>query len=343
MPDKVGIPRALMYHYYYPCWETFFKELGYDVVLSKESNKKILETGVRLAVDDICLPFKVYYGHVLDIKDSVDYLFVPRFISLGKYNYVCPKFMGLPDMLKANIKDLPEIIEPVFDLRKHSIRPLRKIYGEIGKFLGKKFWKVERAYLKAIRRQKKFVNLQIQGYSVEDAIRMSEEDAIAKNFTINDNSNNKNEKYYLNNYNKKNLKIGVLGHSYILNDRYISMDILGQLKSMGIKVHTVEMFDELYLEKAASRQNKRVFWFFNRKVMGAAYHLFDSSEEIDGLIQVTAFACGPDSMVQELIDIKAKRKNISVLNLNLDEHSAEAGLITRLEAFIDLIERRKMA
>src|SRR5690554_4014161 len=98
---KIGIPRALMFHYYYPAWENFFQELGMEVILSPETNKKILDDGVKRAVDDLCLPFKVYYGHVLQLIDKVDYIFVPRLISLGDKNAVCPKFMGLPDMIRA--------------------------------------------------------------------------------------------------------------------------------------------------------------------------------------------------------------------------------------------------
>ena len=63
----IGIPRALMYHYYYPAWQAFFRELGQVVLLSPETNKEILDQGVKAAVDDICLPFKVYYGHVLSL------------------------------------------------------------------------------------------------------------------------------------------------------------------------------------------------------------------------------------------------------------------------------------
>ena len=74
--------------------------------------------------------------------------------------------------------------------------------------------------------------------------------------------------------------------------------------------------------------------------MGAAYYLFQE-KEINGIVQVTAFGCGPDSLVRELIDIKAKREGIPVLNINLDEHTGEAGILTRLEAFVDLIERRR--
>ena len=63
-------------------------------------------------------PLKCITAMSLVYADKVDCLFVPRFISLGKYNYICPKFMGLPDMLRANIEDLPELIDPVIDLRR---------------------------------------------------------------------------------------------------------------------------------------------------------------------------------------------------------------------------------
>lgn len=325
LSNKIGIPRALMYHYYYPLWRAFFEDLGFEVVLSSETNKGIVNQGVKLAVDDICLPFKVYYGHVLNLKKRVDYLFVPRFISLGEYNYVCPKFMGLPDMLKASIEDLPELIEPIVDLRK-GIFPLRRIAIEIGRKFNKSFWSIVRAYRNAKRTHRKFIDLQHEGIDTDDAINLS--------FTQNNNSiNNK----------LTGLNIVVLGHSYILNDKHISMNIIEHLRKMDANVSTVEMYEDNFLEDAASKQNKRVFWYFNRQVMGTAYHLLGKNQEIDGIIQVTAFACGPDSLVKELIDMRSKRRNISVLNINIDEHSGEAGLLTRLEAFVDLLERRKMA
>jgi len=325
----VGIPRGLMYHYYYPMWKAFFNELELELKLSPKTNKKIVNQGVKIAVDDICLPFKVYYGHVLELKDEVDYLFIPRFVSLGKNNYVCPKFMGLPDMIRANIKNLPKLIEPVIDLRK-GFMPVRKIAREIGDIFNKGFWEIERAYRKAIKLQNKFEKIQTEAKTFDDAINIVFNKQNKHTEQIDDNSQN-------------NLKIAVLGHAYIINDNFMSMDIIKHLGNMGIAVSTVEMYEHNSIEGAAALQNKKLFWYFNRKVMGTAYHLLLDDNDIDGIVQVTAFGCGPDSLVKELIDIKGKRNNISILNINIDEHSGEAGLITRLEAFVDLLERRKLA
>ncbi len=338
MSSKVGIPRALMYHYYYPMWKAFFDELDIEFKLSPNTNKKIINQGVKISVDDICLPFKVYYGHVLELKDKVDYLFIPRFVSLGNNNYVCPKFMGLPDMIRANIKGLPKIIEPVIDLRK-GFMPVRKIAREIGDIFNKGFWEVESAYRKAIKLQNKFEKIQTESITFDDAINIvfNEDNKINKLSNLNKHTEDTG-------YSEKNkLKIAVLGHAYIINDNYISMDIIKHLRDMGLDVSTVEMYEHSSIEGAAALQSKKLFWYFNRKVMGTAYHLLSENSDIDGIVQVTAFGCGPDSLVKELVDIKGKRNNVSILNINIDEHSGAAGLITRLEAFVDLLERRKLA
>lgn len=345
MSIKIGIPRGLMYYYYYPAWRVFFEELGLDVLLSPETNKGILDQGVRMAVDDICLPFKVYYGHVLSLKEKADYLFVPRFISLGNYNYVCPKFMGLPDILKASIDKLPELIEPVIDLRKGSF-PVRRIAREIGKNFTKSFWSIEKAYRKGRQAYRKFVQLQVEGIDNREAMELVlEENNKRRSSILGKRDRGVTEEGSAIGENKiekkdKGINIGVIGHSYLLNDPYISMKIIEHLREMGANIFTVEMHDHELLEKAASVQNKQSFWYFNRQVMGAAYHLL-REKRIHGLVQVTAFGCGPDSMIKELIDIKGKRNKLAILNVNLDEHSGEAGLLTRLEAFMDLIERRE--
>lgn len=104
---KVGIPRGLFYYYFFPLWCDFFHNLGAEVVLSQPTNKKILNRGVSLAVDEACLPVKLFYGHVVDLADKVDYLFLPRLVSTAQKEYICPKFMGLPDMIKAADIKLP--------------------------------------------------------------------------------------------------------------------------------------------------------------------------------------------------------------------------------------------
>ena len=104
---KIGIPRALFFYCYYPLWRAFFENLGLEVVLSPETNKAILDDGIRTTLSEACLPVKVFFGHALAIADQVDYLFVPRITRVEPKAYICPKFMGLPDMLRARLQNLP--------------------------------------------------------------------------------------------------------------------------------------------------------------------------------------------------------------------------------------------
>ena len=115
---KVGIPRSLLYYSYFPLWRAFFTEMGAEVVVSPETNKAILDAGLRSALDETCLPVKLFFGHVLALTGSVDYLLVPRLISVEPKAYICPKFMGLPDMLRARIPNLPPLIDVAVDFSR---------------------------------------------------------------------------------------------------------------------------------------------------------------------------------------------------------------------------------
>ena len=108
---KVGIPRGLFYFYHYPLWKTFFRDLGVEVEVSSDTNRTILDKGIQLALDETCLPVKVYYGHVWQLCNrQVDYIFLPRIVSIEPKSYICPKFMGMPDMIKSFLKLPPVII-----------------------------------------------------------------------------------------------------------------------------------------------------------------------------------------------------------------------------------------
>ena len=97
---KVGIPRALLYHKYSTLYLTFFKELGLDVVVSPITNKEILEKGKKYAMDEACLSLKIYMGHVWYLTDKVDYIFVPRIVSLKKSMKLCTYFSALYDIVR---------------------------------------------------------------------------------------------------------------------------------------------------------------------------------------------------------------------------------------------------
>ncbi|MCK8827833.1 acyl-CoA dehydratase activase-related protein [Natroniella acetigena] len=116
---KIGIPKTLAYYVYFPLWKTFLEELGVKIVLSDDTSREIIDAGVKETVNDACvLIIKLFHGHVLNLKDRVDYLFIPRLISLNGQTIYCPKFLGLPDIIASSLDDLPPILAPDIDLRK---------------------------------------------------------------------------------------------------------------------------------------------------------------------------------------------------------------------------------
>jgi predicted nucleotide-binding protein (sugar kinase/HSP70/actin superfamily) len=75
-------------------------------------------------------------------------------------------------------------------------------------------------------------------------------------------------------------------------------------------------------------------------LLGAGYNFFDDPK-IDGLIHVTAFGCGPDSMLGRMLEFTAVESNKPFMTIRVDEHSGEAHLATRVEAFMDMLKRKK--
>ena len=103
--QRVGIPRALLYYRYGTLWETFFGELGREVVLSRPTDRALMEAGEALSVDECCLASKTYLGHAESLLDSCDALFVPSMGNLGRRKGFCTKFQALPDLVANTFRD----------------------------------------------------------------------------------------------------------------------------------------------------------------------------------------------------------------------------------------------
>lgn len=319
MKKKVGIPRALFYYQYYPLWKVFFEELGAEVVLSDNTTKKIMDDGVKLTVDQACLPVKLFHGHVLNIKDKVDYLFIPRLTSVSKNEYICPKFGGLPDMVRNTIKDIPQIIDTEINLRKSDKKALETVL-EIGKFFTQDVRRIKNAYKKALENYYEFRN-KVKGGTLPCDILDKKFNVIRKN-------------------SKRRLNIALIGHAYNIYDKYSSMNIIDKLKKNDIDIITIDMIDDGIINENAKHLNKQMFWNYGRKAIGGATYLIERGD-IDGIICLMAFGCGIDSFVCDLIERKIRKNSkIPFIVLNIDEHSGEAGMNTRLEAFIDMIRWR---
>ena len=138
------------------------------------------------------------------------------------------------------------------------------------------------------------------------------------------------------------ISIALVSHGYNIYDDRACMKIFDKLESMDVKVHTsLELSNEQLDDGILSLGNEQ-YWANEYDMTGSAGHYLKSSK-VDGIVTLTAFGCGPDSLMIERISRKAKKFNKPLLNLTIDEHTGEAGFITRLEAFVDMLFRKKRA
>lgn len=316
MAVKIGIPRALWFYDYYPLWQTFYEELGAEVILSSPTNKKILDDGVKNTVDEVCLPVKIFHGHVLDLKDKVDYIFLPKIMSVYEGEYICPKFCGLPEMIVHSIEDLPPLIDTEINFNK-SRKNLLKTMNDLAGYVTKNPVKIRRAYIKAIKAYTEYKSKIKEGKLPIDGHFGH---SIPSRPTIN---------------------ISIMGHPYNIYDSYASMGLLYKLREKGVNLITPENIGYNVINSYTDNLPKKMFWSYGRKLLGTAMHL-SNEENIDGIIYLSSFGCGVDSIIETLVEKHSrKRGKIPFLLITVDEHTGEAGVDTRLEAFIDMIEWRK--
>jgi len=322
---KVGIPRALAYYSYYPLWETFFTEVGAQIVLSEPTTKDILNDGVKETVNDACVPIKIFHGHVMSLRDKVDYLFIPRLVNINRLTTFCPKFLGLPDMIRSSIDGLPPIIDVRVDFRRGRYE-LFKICCRVGRIFTHNYWRILRAYRKATAVFRRFRRLVEQGFTPDDAMEIIHHPDRKENYPPPA---------------EGQLRLALLGYPYELYDQYVCLNVIGKLKAMGVSVITADMVPAQALLRQTKKVAKRLFWTYSDQVIKAAHHFLEN-RGVDGIVHVTAFGCGPDSMVDKLIEIDARGQNgLPYISLMIDEQTAEAGVVTRLEAFVDMLRRRR--
>ena len=324
----VGIPRAMSYFNFFPFWYGFFEALGIKVILSDKTTKKTVSSGSALVVTETCLPIKVYMGAILNLLDKgVDKIFVPSLQSFAPKIYNCSKIRGLPDLVRNVVKQKFTMIEATLD-KSEKAQGLYDFLAEIASYFNIKDLKVIKDASKHAWRI--FNNFQIMtksGMEHETALKNAMEGKVK--IAAPDNV-------------QYPIKVAIVSHAYNLYDEHISMKILKKLKNMGVKTYTAEQLSLEQLEEGISAFGHGKYWANEHEMTGCAGH-FIQDNNIDGIITLTAFGCGPDSLMIERIMRGAKTYGKPLLHLTIDEHTGEAGFITRLEAFVDMLYRKKRA
>jgi predicted nucleotide-binding protein (sugar kinase/HSP70/actin superfamily) len=325
---KVGIPRALHYYRYFPFWKKLLDELDVEIILSQQTNKKVVEEGVMMGFGELCLPVKVYYGHVLKlIRDNpdLDFIFVPRYVAEVKEAFFCPKFLSLPDIIKI-LPDVPKILQFEVNVKEF---PISLAVIELAKQLGKSQSRALEAYKAAKKYYKEYLDFLRAGAPVNHALRLA---LRGRPFVL------PKKKH------KGNVRLLVLGHGYNLFDTYVNLDFQKKLRDQDIDILTIEnMPESIFKVPVIINKRLRNYWRHEEEILQAIrYFLTKGRDEIDGVIFLISFACGPDSLIAELIMRDMKVVGLPFLQIIMDEHTGEAGMLTRVESFTDMIKRKKM-
>jgi len=323
---RIGIPRALLYYEYYPMWKTFFEEVGAEVVVSPPTTQVMLASGSSRVVADTCLPVKVFLGHVLSLVGKCDYIFIPAIRSVKSKVYNCSKFLGLPDMTRAVIPDSPPILDINIDINKGKRNLYQAIY-QLGRHFTWNPFKVRQASLAAWQAHLNYRQLMSSHNLTPPQVieRISGTPEAEANPSY---------------ISSTQATIAIIGHPYLLYDEHVNHRLIHRLEQAHNRVLTPEMLSAEELQLATVRLVGRAYWTYEEEVVGAGDHYLQSGA--DGVIGIITFGCGPDSVMMDMVRRQASRlKTTPFMSLTLEEHTAEAGIVTRLEAFLDMIYRRK--
>jgi predicted nucleotide-binding protein (sugar kinase/HSP70/actin superfamily) len=208
---------------------------------------------------------------------------------------------------------------------------------EFGKKLGKSKEESKLAYEKGYQKLEEFHELTEDGILVPDALYKIYPFDKYPNYKFKKRRQPKLHKEY----EKNPLSLMVLGHPYNTYEPIINHGLMDILKSNFVDIITVENApEEIFSRTVEIDDNLSNFWDNEDELMALSDYVINN-EEIDGGIFLISFACGPDSLIQEVVMQDFDMKNKPFIDLTLDEHTGESQLKTRVESFIEMIRRKK--
>jgi predicted CoA-substrate-specific enzyme activase len=311
---KIGIPAALINYQLLPLFSIFFKSLGFEVVLSRQTDKKIIRKGLELVTAQPCFPVKVAYGHIAElIERQVDYIFIPSIVSMtsdfpeNKHNQLCPYVQSLAYQVKTAFVDKlgkTEILTVPIRLGEGK-KLIRQSFLKLGEKIGAAKPLISQAIEKAFNAQNKFEHALIEkGKEILGNIKPDE-----RLFVL-------------------------ISRPYNGCDEGLNLQLPKKLNELNAKVIPMDMLNLSHAQLTDKSLHTDVYWSYGQKILRAAEIIKDAPELF--AIYLSNFSCGPDSFLLTFFkDIMLPKP---CLQLELDEHSADAGVITRLEAFLDSLK-----
>ncbi len=305
----VGIPLAMYTFDYLPLWRTFFRGCGLRVVVSRETNRSIVQMGLDRVVAEPCFPIIVAHGHVAElIEGGVDHVWLPNIISSETDDpddpaYVCPWGQTLPFVVRQApaLRSWPgRFLCPTIRF-KSGADAVRRVLVRMVRDLGVRRKTAERAFTQAWAAQQRF----------RDAYAQAGRDAL-------ETLSNRGEPGMV-----------LVGRPYNIHDLGVSLSTAKRLRERyGVNVLPI---DALPLDGIDIKDvNDNMFWAYGKRILAAA-KLVGQHANLH-IIYITNFKCGPDSFLKGFIRSASGKP---FLSLQFDGHSNDAGTMTRCEAYLD--------
>jgi predicted CoA-substrate-specific enzyme activase len=311
----VGFPRVLTFFELYPFWNAFFRSLGYRTTMSAPTNQRILEDGLERISAETCFPIKVVFGHIMDlVRKEVDYIFLPSIMNVyddgspHENSYLCPYIQAIPYNVRANV-DLTgsnsKLLTFAVDLRMDEAFLVEHLQ-EIGNSFGLRQDEYLTAVRAALRAQTEFYG------KCQEAGRE-----------------------FLESLNPDERAFCLISRPYNGCDAKLSLEIPRKLREMGVRVIPMDFLP--LAQHLPDINNSNMYWRFGQRILAAAEFIRNHPNLF--AVYITNFGCGPDSFITHFFAKQMGSKPF--LQLEIDEHSADAGVVTRLEAFLDSLKSYK--
>jgi predicted CoA-substrate-specific enzyme activase len=305
---RVGIPRALLAYDLFPYWRTFFEALDFGVVLSDATNPAIMRASGETAAVEACFPVKLMYGHVENlVAKGVDYLFLPSVINRERiapgqtHAQYCPYIPAAAHLVAAHLELAARGVQLLQAPLEMSWVPERRTQLQaLAPVLGVSRRRIVAAAAAARDAQQRVY-----------AAYRQRADRLLRELTPEDRA------------------VVIVGRPYNTHDRGATLDLPYKLRRLGVLPVPMDFLPLAEIDVSGRYPNS--FWRSGQDILAAA-ELVRRDPRLTA-IYLTNFSCGPDSFLIGFF--RRLMGDRPFLELEVDDHTADAGLITRCEAFLE--------
>lgn len=336
--------------------KTFFENLGFEVILPPKISKRTLDLGVKYAPEFACLPLKINLGNFIEALEEG-----AKLIIMGGGCGPC-RFGYYAEVQQEILRELGYDFD-IYVIEPGLFRNYRKVKDTFGNIpYGKIIPSARIAWKKALIMDEIYKLLlenraKEKENSIINNIYSSFLDEIDKSMSV-EGIVDIRDKYIkkinaaIGEYKQgMEIRVGIVGEIYVVLEPFVNLEIENKLGKLGVSVernlyisHWLKHF--LHLSKEQEEIEDKAKKYLKHFVGG---HGIDSigntvryaARGFDGVIQLAPFTCMPEIISESILPRVSKEEGIPVLSLVFDEHSGDAGLQTRIEAFVDLLIRRK--